>query len=179
MKRRIVSMKKSVLISAAVIMCLIFTSCGAGNVGVSSSASKKTTSAVSSEVSDKSADDTLGGLQTYMKKAAGLSGDATNMRADIIGAKSGVKYVYGHNGKNNVTVEFYSFDLSNLNDSAKKNIASVKKNGYFTIMDKNINAVMSDSGKYLMIYTNSSNDSENKAYDKKVLKLFKAFKSQK
>lgn len=178
MKRRIVSMKKSILISAAVIMCLIFTSCGAGNVGVSSSANKGTSSAVSSQVTDQEVDDTLAGLQNYMKKAAGLSGTATKMRADIIGAENGVKYVYGHNGKNNVTVEFYNFDTSKLSDSAKKIIASVKKNGYFTIMDNNINAVMSDSGKYMMIYTNSSTDDENKSYDKKILKLFKEFKAE-
>ena len=177
MKRRIVSMKKSVLVSVAVVMCLIFTSCGAGNVGVSSSA-KKTSSSVSSQVSDNDVDDTLGGLQTYMKKAIGLSGSATNMLANIIGAKSGVKYVYGHNGKNNITVEFYSFDPSNLNDTAKKVIASVKKNGYFTIMDKNINAAMSDSGKYMMIYTNSATDKDNKSYDENVLKFFKEFKAE-
>ena len=170
-------MKKSILVSVAVIMCLVFTSCGAGNVGVSST-SEKTSSAVSSQVSDKDVDDTLGGLQTYMKKAADFSGNATKMRADVIGAKSGVKYVFGHNGKNNVTVEFYSFDPSSLSGSAKNIIESVEKNGYFTMMDKNINAVMSDNGKYMMIYTNSATDDENKSYDKKVLKLFKGFKSE-
>jgi hypothetical protein len=176
MKRRIASMKKNLLISAALIMCLMFTSCGAGNVGVSSSP-KKASSSVSSEVSDKSFGDSLDGLKAYMKKAAGFSGTPTNMRADFIGAEKGIKYIFSHNGKNNVTVELYSFDTSNLSDSAEKVIDSVKSDGYFTIMDKNINAVMSDSGKYMMIYTNSSTDDDNKAYDKNVLKLFKGFKA--
>ena len=52
---------------------------------------------------------------------ASVTGTPDAMRADFIGAKSGVRYKYGYNGgKENVTLELYEFDLSGLNDTAKK-----------------------------------------------------------
>lgn len=166
-------MRKYVIVLAVVVLAGLFTACGV-NVGGASSA--PVSSAVSSQISQDSVEDNLSGLQKYLVGAAEFSGDASKMGANIIGAKSGVKYVFGHNGKNNVTAELYEFDTANLNDTAKKVISEVKDKGSFTIMDQQINAVLSDSGKYLLIYKNNSTDDENKKYDKNVAEMFKAFK---
>ncbi|MCI1965566.1 MAG: hypothetical protein LKJ17_05470 [Oscillospiraceae bacterium] len=174
-------MKKIWILAAAAVLLMSVTACGAGDVGGSSSKAEDSSSAVSSSsaptVSQSSVEDNLGGLQKYLAGNGVLSGDATKMRADVIGAKSGVRYQFSYNGKNNVTVEFYEYDLNSLNDAAQKVQSSVKANGTFTLLDKTISASLSDSGKYLMIYKDTVDQETNKAYAEKVAKLFQEFKS--
>jgi hypothetical protein len=76
-----------------------------------------------------------------------------------------------------VTLELYEFDTKNLNDTAKKVISDVKSTGKFTVIGQQVNAVLSNSGKYLMIYNNSLTDDANKAYGEKIKKLFTEFKA--
>ncbi len=74
-------------------------------------------------------------------------------------------------------MEFYAFDLDTLNDEAKKVIESVKKDGTFQIMDQTVeNVYLSDSGKYMMIYTDRVGSEDTQATAKKALEDFKAFK---
>lgn len=172
-------MKKIWIIAAAAVFFMTATACGAGDVGGVSSKESSSQAPVSSEptVSQSSVEDNLKGLEKYLTGNGVLSGDPAETRADIIGAKSGVRYQFPYNGKDNVTAEFYEFDAANLNDKAKEVLDSVRSNGSFTLMDQQISAVLSDNGKYLMIYKDTVKEDENKAYEEKVTKLFKEFKN--
>lgn len=174
-------MKKIWMIAAAAAVLMTATACGAGDVGgVSSQASSSSQAAASSSsapaVSEQSVANNLQGLQKYLTGNGVLSGNASKMRADIIGAASGVKYQFSYNGKDNVSVELYEYDPDHLNGTARQILDSVKKSGKFTLMDQQVSAVLSDSGKYLMIYKDSVSKEENKAYADRVKQLFQEFK---
>lgn len=175
-------MKKIWILAAAAALLMTATACGAGDVGgASSQASKPSSSAASSSssapaVSQDSVEDSLKGLQKYLTGNGAVSGEPTTMHAEVIGAKSGVRYQFSYNGKNNVTAELYEYDPENLNKTAKDILDSVKSSGKFSLMGQQVNAVISDSGKYLMIYQDTVVKDENKANADKVTKLFKSFK---
>ena len=165
---------------AAVLFTVGLTACGQGDVSTSSTASSQgqtesgTSSASSAveRIEEKDVEDTLEGLTKYMANNYSL-GEASETRGDMIGAqKKGYRYI-----TQTVQVEFYAFDLDTLNDEAKKVIESVKKDGTFQIMDQTVeNAYLSDSGKYLMIYTDRVGSEDTQATAKKALEDFKAFK---
>lgn len=171
-------MKKYWIISLAVGMAVLFSACGVGNVGgLPGGASSQASSAVSSQVTADKFDDNLQGLEKYLTAAAQLSGTPTATQANVIGAKKGDRYIYGNNGgKNNMTVELYEYDPSSLNDTAQKRLAEAKSSGKLTILDQQVNAVVSDSGKYLMIYRNTASGDADKAYEKELVQLFSGFK---
>ncbi len=176
-------MKKIWMISIAALLAVSLSGCGVGDVGgPESSAAPNTNSQTASsailsdKVKESSVEDNLAGLQKYLVGDASVSGTPETMRADFIGAKSGVRYKYGYNGKDNVTLELYEFDLSNLNGTAKGVLSETKKSGRFTLMDQKVDAVISDSGKYLMILKDTSRDDVNVSYAKQVKNLFRGFK---
>ncbi len=176
-------MKKIWMISIAALLAVSLSGCGVGDVGgPESSAAPNTNSQTASsailsdKVKESSVEDNLAGLQKYLVGDASVSGTPETMRADFIGAKSGVRYKYGYNGKDNVTLELYEFAPSNLNSTAKKVLSEVKDSGQFTLMDQKVDAVLSDSGKYLMILKDTSSDDVNVSYVKQVKNLFRGFK---
>lgn len=182
-------MKKLWIISMAAVLTVSFTACGAGNVSLSSqdTSSKASTSQTASsqpasstiKVEASSVSDDLAGLQKYLVGNAAVSGTPENMRADMIGAKTGVRYKYGANGgKDNVTLELYEFGTANLNATAQQVISDVKSTGKFTVVGQKVDATLSKSGKYLMIYKNSATDDPNKAYGTWIKKLLTDFKSE-
>lgn len=169
--------KKTAAAILAAAWMVLLTACSAGEFGVSSATGGKALESSTSAAAG-SVEDTLEGLEKYLSQNASVSGKAEEMRADIIGAKKGVRYQYGYNGKNNVTLELYEFDKDNLNETARKVLSEIKEKGSFSLMGGKVPGVLSDSGKYLMIYRNSADDSENKAYGKKLEKLFRSFKKE-
>jgi outer membrane lipoprotein SlyB len=176
-------MKKIWMISIAALLAVSLSGCGVGDVGgPESSAAPNTNSQTASsailsdKVKESSVEDNLAGLQKYLVGDASVPGTPETMRADFIGAKSGVRYKYGYNGKDNVTLELYEFASSNLNSTAKKVLSEVKDSGQFTLMDQKVDAVLSDSGKYLMILKDTSSDDVNVSYVKQVKNLFRGFK---
>ena len=163
-------MKKIWIISVAALLVVSLSGCGVGDVGgPESSAAPNTNSQTASsailsdKVKESSVEDNLAGLQKYLVGDASVSGTPETMRADFIGAKSGVRYKY-------------EFDLSNLNGTAKGVLSETKKSGRFTLMDQKVDAVISDSGKYLMILKDTSRDDVNVSYAKQVKNLFRGFK---
>lgn len=177
-----VFMKKIWVLCVALAAAAMLSACGVGNVGgaapgSASSGQASSAPAVSSALSADSVGDDLAGLQKYLSSNAGFSGTPEKMEATIIGAKSGVRYVFGHDGKNNVSAELYEYDVKSLNETAQKILTAVKADGKFTLMGQQVEASLSDSGKYLMIYKNSAADDTNKAYNEKVLDLFRKFKA--
>lgn len=174
-------MKKIWIFCAALAAAATLSACGVGNVGGaapgSASSGQTSSAAVSSALSADSVSDDLAGLQKYLASNAGFSGTPEKTEAAVIGAKSGVRYAFGHDGKNNVSAELYEYDANDLNETARKIFASVKAEGKFTLMGQQMEASLSDSGKYLMIYKNSATDDANKTYNEKVLDLFHKFKA--
>ncbi len=171
------NMKKFLILALAVVMAGSLAACGMGDVGGAQSApSASSQAAVSSAVGSDNVEDSLAGLEKYLSSNSVISGTPTEMKADFIGAKKGAKYQFGFNGKDNVTVELYEFDTGSLSSKASTVLDEVKAKNQFTIMNQTVPAVISDSGKYIMIYKDTSGSDENKQHQEDVIKLFKAFK---
>lgn len=170
-------MKK--LLAAIIAMVSItaaLTGCGYQDaLEVASSKNQETTAAatadeVKNSVKASDYEDSFDGLCNYFRdkgyiveKAGDEIKDAnvTVMDASLIGAEQGKKFATKYGG-NTVTVELYAYNQAESNDTAKEIINSVKTNGTFTILDlASVTAYLSDSEKYLMVYTDSSIDSEN------------------
>lgn len=171
-------MKKSLILALAVVMAGTMAACGMGDVGgaTSTAANQSAVSSAVSQIGAEAMDDNLAGLEKYLAANSAISGKPTQMQANFIGAKSGVKYQFGFEGNNNVIIELYEYDTANLNDEAKSVINEVKSKGKYTIMSQEVAAVLSDSGKYLMIYKDTATADKNKAHQEEVTKLFKSFK---
>ena len=94
--------------------------------------------------------------------------------------KEGKKYSFNYGG-GTVTAEFYVFDTENLDETGEKTIADVKVNGKFKIGNlPETEAVLSDNGKYLMVYRDtaydaSKPDSQNTIRYNDVMEAFKSF----
>ena len=179
-------MKKRIQLAAlagTVLMALSFSACA---VDMSAASAVSSTSSESSEaeatpepvisVDESKYEDNLDGLADYMKKKEYISGDATEMAAAMIGAEKGVKYTGSYEGNNNITMELYEYDTANLNDTANAIIDSVKESGQFTLMGMTANATLSDSGKYLMVYTDTVTGEEHDARTAEVKEEFVNFK---
>lgn len=132
--------------------------------------------------------DDLSGLATYLS-AYGyinpLQTDAVvDMDASLIGAKTGKKFT--EKKMKNVTVELYEFPTTDVPEKAEEIIKSVKADGKFSILElPEVTAYLSDSGKFLMIYNDSSinadnpdKESENYKHREEVLEKFRAFKGK-
>lgn len=176
-------MKKLWLLTAAAVLAVSLTACGTGNLSADGTSSQAASSQASSQASsaasvgEGSVSDDLAGLQKYLVSNASVSGTAETMRADIIGAKAGVRYKYGYNGRDNVTLELYEYDAANRNATAKKVLESVKSTGSFTLLGSKVNATLSQNGRYLLILNDTASDSENLAYADRVKKLVTSFKA--
>ena len=170
-------MKKKWLAAAAAVLCAAtMASCGQGVVDLTSSGQESASSApVSSALSEEEVEDTLEGLEQYMASLGYISGTPSTMRGDMIGAKEeGHRYATAA-----ATVEFYEYDLSNLNDTAKAVRESVEADGTFDMIGQTVQgAVLSDSGKYLMIYTAHSTDEDATATKEAAIAAFRAFKAE-
>ncbi len=135
-------------------------------------------------------DDSFDGLCSYFAELGYIAvsdgkidtSKEVTMDSSLVGAKDGKKYKNTYNGKQ-ITIELYSFDTDNLNDTAKGVIESVEKDGTFTILGlEPVTAYLSDNGKYMLIYTDNSIDKEkpdteanNYKHREEVIADFQAF----
>ena len=164
-------------------MCIRDRNSESSQVGETDSASKDDAE-VDEDVDPANYDNNLEGLCEYLAAMGYITTDKNgdidtskekDADATLIGAKTGIKYQ-----DKSVALEFYEYDLENLNDTAKEIIASVKKDGTFTILNMEpVKAYLSDNGKYLLVYTDSG-ISEGKENDRSLLRDlvvedFKAF----
>jgi hypothetical protein len=132
--------------------------------------------------------DDLDGLATYFSAYGYINPLQTDanvtMDASLIGAKAGKKYT--EYKVKNVTIELYEFDTAKPTATADEIISEVKNKGKFSILElPEVNAYLSDSGKFMMIYNDTSiNDekpdenSENFKHREEVLERFKSFKGK-
>jgi hypothetical protein len=169
-------MKKLLCIGLAAVFCLAMTACGVDNTKETSSPSSGTVSTPEVQVSEDDYEDTLDGLEQYLTAKGAISGDPQIVRSEYIGADDGDRFVIAFENAT-VTIELYSYTLDNLNDTAKEVLDSVKETGKFTIFGTEAQALLSNNGKYLMIYTSTSTDETQTAHRQSVEKLFQEFKA--
>lgn len=192
-------MKKLLAAAAALALALTLTACTGTveqlptlDLGTSSSAVSSGESGVSSgvesgtesqpeaaqpdPVSDKDFDDTLDGLCQYLEANRGVTGEPTEMAYETIGAVGGFRYRFHLNGST-VQVEVYEYDVENLDEQGQVCWDSVKSQGFFTLLDKEIPATLNENGKYMMIYTDTSTNEANVSQKERVMDLFLGFKA--
>ena len=104
-----------------------------------------------------------------------VTGEKEEMSYQEIGAIGGFRYLFTYAGSS-LQVEFYQFDLENLDEKAQACLDSVKAQGTFTVLDNQVPAVLSDNGRYLMIYTDAGDSEESTAQRQRVEELFRASK---
>ena len=161
------------LISVLMSLLVVFVGiCFAGCSGNNAQNEDVSIPSESQEITDAGYDDNIAGLQAFMKDRSYIKGEAKRMSADFIGANEGYRYDFA-----GITTELYEFDLQNLSTAAQDVVNSVEEKGSFVILDEEVQAVMSDNGKYMMIYTDNSKR-ENKDERKNTVEQgFKSFKS--
>lgn len=163
-------MKKILLIVLAFIMILNLASCNSINTMKYAEAPSTV-----EDVSQDAYEDNLEGIMGYFKDKGYIAGDPTTMSAELIGAKEGYRYQFTY-AKAKISVELYEYDLDNLSDVANEVLNGVKENGKVTVQDTSVDAVVSDNGKYLMIYTKDKDDDESIKREEEVINEFKSFK---
>ena len=172
-------MRKWTILLAALMLAGTLSACGAGNLGGSSSPS--TESSISESQSSESSDS----ASNYSHDSKGLAEKlaakgyidlekSQSMRADFIGTESdkGKKYAAVSG-----TLELYEYDPEALSERAKACIEEVKSTGKVTVMESlgPVDAVLSDNGKYLMIYQDTDDSEEAAARKTAIYEIVKTF----
>ena len=122
----------------------------------------------------------LDDLEKYLTDLKYIPSDAepTLMMYQVIGATAGNRYNFTVDNSP-VYVEIYEYNTDKLNEDAQRVISEVKKNGSFKVFtDKDENdypAELSSNGKYLLLYTDKSNNDKNVARKKNFIKAVKEF----
>lgn len=135
---------------------------------------------VSSEAPNPSAssyEDNLEGLIQYMRDSELITGDGITMSADFIGAVAGQKFTFKYL-EATMSCELYEFDPENLGPKGEPVMESIKKDGTFTVLDKQVAASLSDSGKFVMVFVSSSNDEAHLPFIDKVNEKFSSFQGK-
>ena len=122
-------------------------------------------------------EDNLEGLIQYMKDSQLIAGDGISMSADFIGAVEGMKFSYKYM-ESTMTCELYEFDLDAQNEKAQTVLDSVKSSGKFTVLDKEVSAVLSQSGKFMMIFVSSRVDESSQPFIDRINEKFTAFQGK-
>ena len=80
-------------------------------------------------------------------------------------------------GSSVFNIELYQYDPNNLNETAQRYLDEVKSTGKITVLENfdSISAMLSDNGKYLLIYSDGSTDEENLQYKAKVEEVVKTY----
>lgn len=176
-------MKKILAFAMVVLMVLTLGACAS-----SSSSSQTKVESITDAISTpdetagtKEYSDDLRGLCDYMADANCVYAlpestedekmtDPVAMEANLIGADEGYKFTYTYEG-GTVVVELYSYSdfdsewYKQAKNEGKITISTEIDNGTF-------DAVLSDSGKYLMIYSDSKDRTDREA---EIIKVFKSF----
>lgn len=118
--------------------------------------------------------DSFDGLKQYLSDNYIVAGDPITMSFEAIGAVDGCKFAMKYDGRSG-SVEVYEFDLENLSEIAKDCLDSIKENGYYTMLDTEVPAEISENGKYIMIYTFEDSTDKLKEQKERAIELFKDF----
>lgn len=167
------------LVAIMLTLVLIFSFAGCMATSSTKKVQTVTDPATADEISYRSYEDSLEGLCKYFAdlgyaydftEATGDESDPVVMRADMIGADEGYKFTYTYSGKTTV-LELYSYtDMSN------KFYKQAESEGKITVSEElengTVDIVLSDNGKYLMIYNDEAGNAEREEAIKEAFKGF-------
>ena len=171
------NLKKILALLLCFVLVLSLTACGTGTVSTVSSTG---TLVVTEGKVDPSAADyanDIDGLVSYMKDCEVITGEATDMSADFIGAAKGKQFCFTY-GDATITAEFYEYDLDNMSEKATSCLEGVKTTQKLVILGKTIEARANAAGKFVMIYTCSAEGDVYTAFTERVNNLFTAFEGK-
>ncbi len=158
-------MKKIFAILLIIAIAVSLTAC----MGTTSNTASTTpTEKVKAEDVDiKNYEKNFSGMLSYLYDLELITGDKIETQADIVGAKSGVRY----NVDKTNFVEFYAVDTDATPDQAVKMFDSIADDGTYDPLGlQKMKGVVSGSGKYVMLYKADS------SFDySKIEKEFKKF----
>lgn len=183
-------MKKCALLAAGVLLAALLSACGTAPAPLevlalptpqptsSGAVASGTASAVVDlkGTEEKDVEDTLEGLCTYLEGNYAVSGAKEEMSYGEIGAKGGFRYRFTYNNST-VQLELYEYDPKDLDEKGKACLDEVKEKGAFTILNREVPAMLSTSGKYLMVYSDPKNEEKNNTQKQRVEELFVNFKA--
>lgn len=160
--------------------------CGAGDVTdgtvPSSSEASQPESTASTAASEPERTPDLAGLAARLEYLGYVSrgendANVKTPKYDFIGAIDGVRYSGVRVGSSVFNIELYQYDPNNLNETAQRYLDEVKSTGKITVLENfdSISAMLSDNGKYLLIYSDGSTDEENLQYKAKVEEVVKTY----
>lgn len=171
-------MKKIVVFCMITLSAFLITACGAGDIQRPDTQNNNVVNEESKPEIHISQDDyesNINGIKKYFEDSEYVYNDPVKMSAQFIGAKEGYRYQFKYE-KSMITVELYEFDIDNLNDTANRVINSINSNGYFMMDKTEVNAIMSNNGKYMIIYRDDSKNNENQNRKNEIIENFKTFK---
>ena len=134
------NLKKILALLLCFVLVLSLTACGTGTVSTVSSTG---TLVVTEGKVDPSAADyanDIDGLVSYMKDCEVITGEATDMSADFIGAVKGKQFCFTY-GDATITAEFYEYDLDNMSEKATSCLEGVKTAQKLVILGKTIEEI--------------------------------------
>lgn len=166
------NIRKLAALLLAVVLCASLAACAAPQTSVET---LETSSTTEKDPADFEMD--VDGMCDYFEASGLVAGERVQMSYDVIGAANGYKYTYQYNDSS-VQLELYEFPTADLPEAAQTVIDSVRENGSFEILDNTVPAQLSESGRFMIIYTDAkaeSGDEVSVAHRDHVTACFTAF----
>ncbi len=159
-------MKRLIAILLTVMVLVSLTACTVGTDGTKLNGSTDATEATEApKVDINKYDKTFEGMLDYLKELKLISkkeADQTVTQADLIGAKNGVRFKIDTLN----FVEFYEIDTTATPDEAQKVIDAFENGENYKVLGiEDVKGVVSDSGKYVMLYSATSTYDYSKIKD--------------
>ncbi len=165
------------IIAAGAVAAVLFTGCTGDAQSTPSASSDAASQTESGEImtgdgtkSPSAYSKDFNGFVQYMTDNGFVDGEGTDLTAAAIGAKTGKRFTVS-SGVSKHTVELYEYE-DQTSEIAQKTISNARSDGSFHLFDstetmtKNTLAVVSDDGRFLMLYTDSSeSDGTNQQRD--------------
>lgn len=146
-------MKRILAVLLLVLFVCSLTACTMGTDGTALNGNIEATEQTQApDVDIAKYDKDFDGMQEYLKEMKLISSkdnSKTEMQADVIGAKKGVRYTIDSTN----FVEFYEYDTEKLTDEASEIIYTISKGETYNVLSlTNVKGAVSQSGKYMMLY---------------------------
>ncbi|MDO4730624.1 MAG: hypothetical protein Q4B14_00620 [Clostridia bacterium] len=148
-----------------------FSACGAGDVGSDEYMAKKAASenaALTGQTQTDPAekepewDPTFDGLIECFKWHGYIDVNTKfNTAADVVGANVGYRFTSNACASGPFNLELYYYDPQNPLGNSQEFINKIKESGHFTLLDNDIQSVVSNNGKYMMVYSSTSTKPED------------------
>lgn len=154
------------IIAAAAVVLVLLSGCDGAAVSTQtkSTADEAQTMTGDGTKNAKNYEKNLDGFIKYMTDNEFISGEGTELTSAAIGASSGRRFTISTPVSKH-TIELYEY-TDQTSDAAQKTIANARKDGSFHLFESTENvtqyttAAVSEDGRFLMLYTDSSEKDE-------------------